>query len=666
MMMPQMQTKPSTLLCSTDEVNYYTCTPDAACAAGTFHKYSPGTFNNWLVQFDLLCESTAFLKLIYYFFFGGFFLGAVLLAPLADYYGRKGVLVLSGLLLCLVYLKAVFTADPITCALVLCCSGVLVGAYYCVGIAYLTELATQESAMIYTIMFHMAFPVSGTLVAVLLRWFRSWTVVTTIFALLPLVMILYVMYIAESPRYLVAAGNYRDASYAANVICETNTGKKKRWIFTYEHASYMQDYARFSEERDKKFFQHCYFLSYSSSRYYLLAFFVLLFTSGFAFSGLALVQKQIFANAFMNSLLLQATEAVLLFLTGFFVQHFGHKRTIGYSLLVTGALGILCTIVSYVSDSAFGFVGYLTKLAATVAFVSAVAFSAELCPARVRATGFGMCVGAGVFGLVCGGFVLEFHDNMHILFGVVAACGLLIMPFLKEPAMYSTNDDIYEINELRKKNFKEDLQQQNQSMALSDRKSSAERKSAPSTADDLPTLFTVEGSRLVKEKQEPLGFDQFYLGPDGVIRYPGKDEGGEFALTGKIVSGNSVTITKKYKEGKEIKFEGAVTRANVGGTWSDENEKGDFTFLFKLQMWKGTVGEDSQKVEWFLEQAGNKVHGLGVQEGKAVFISGGVHEDGTVRLAVRSEDGKRTVAEGKLDGGAIQGPGVSLRLVKDP
>lgn len=678
-----MKDKPETVLCTTDGTNYYVCTAEEACTSGTTYKYTESTIKNWVTQFDLLCESTMFLKVIYYFFFGGFFVGATILAPLADYFGRKGILIFSSLLLVLVYLKTVFTTDAITCAVVLCCSGLLVGVFYCVGITYLTELATQESAMIYTIMFHMAFPISGTIVAVLLRLSYNWTVVTTIFALVPLILVLYMTSMAESPRFLASKGLYKDARYAANMICESNTGKKKHWDFNYEHATYMQEYAKFAEEREGKSFQHGYFLSYASSRYYLFAFFILLFTSGFAFSGLALAEKKLFNNVFLNTLVLQAIEATLLFITGFFVQVFGHKRTIGYSLIATAGLGILCTLAYWINDSLFGIVGYINKLTATVAFVSSIAFSAELCPARVRATGFGMSVGAAVLGLMCGGFVLEFYDKLHILFGIVAACGVLVMPCLKEPAMYSTNDDIFEINEMRKNNYKEDTQKKRPSsiappaMLMTEQKLNAPLKSGldlvpaaepvPVLDEASPVLYSIEGSRIVKDRQEQIGFDLLQLAMDGTIRHEGKDEIGEYVLTGKICKGNAVTIVKKYREGKEIRFEGTRTRENVGGSWSDENEKGDFNFAFKLRPWKGTVGGKGQQitVEWFMEQTGRRIYGLAIQDELAIFISGIVHESGTVSLTIAGENDMRQHIEGKMEGNKIHGPEISLKLSKD-
>ncbi len=678
-MMPQMQARPDTMLCSTDNTNYYTCTPDAACLDGMYYKYPSNVVKTWITQFDLVCDSTVFLKLIYYFFLGGFLIGALVLAPLADHYGRKGLIVLSAVLICPVYLKAVFTSDPITCAVVLCCCGVLVGVFYCVSITYLTELATQESAMVYTTMFHMAFPVSGTLVALLLRGFRSWTVVTAVFAFVPLVILLYMTAVAESPRFLASKGLYKDARIAANSVCACNTGKKKRWNFAYEHATYMQEYNKFSEEREGKILQHAYFASYASSRYYLLAFFVLLFTSGFAFSGLALTERKLFSKPFMNTLMLQAIEATLLFLTGFFVQIFGHKRTIGYSLLATGILGILCTLMLAVDTYIGGVVVYITKLTATVSFVSSIAFSAELCPARVRATGFGMCIGAATAGLMCGGFVLEFYSNLHILFGVVAACGVLVMPWVKEPAMYSTNDDIYEINEFRKNNYKDDAKKY-LPLGLSpiaERKSESpmDRKDGLNLVPNEPfgpaenecILYNVEGSRLVKERQEPIGFDLFQLSMDGTIKHEGKDEIGEYVLTGKIFHGSQITLLKRYKDGTEIRFEGSRTRENVSGTWSDENDKGDFTFALRLRPWKGVVGASGAQAaaEWFLEQTGRKIHGLAEQDGLALFISGSVQENGTVNLLAMSEDGKKRRLEGRMDYNAIHGPEISLKLSKD-
>ena len=679
------------LSCKGKDGTYSDCTKDQACALGdNYESNTKADVINWLYHFGLMCGDTALKKLLFYFFFSGFFLGAVLLAPLADYFGRKALLILSIILLCLVHLKLVFTYDVVSAAVVLCFSGLLVGTFYCVAITYLTEITPQESAMIYTIMFHLSFPISGTIVVIMLRYFGNWIVVTVVMSLVPLAFLAFVAYMAESPRFLASKDMYQDARHAANIMCAYNTGKRKHWVFNNENAQYMKEYVTFAETREKKFLQHFYFLTYPSCRYYLLAFAILLYCSGFAFGGLVLDQKKIFLHLFFNSLMLYFAEGCVLFIAGFLIQALGHNKAIGFALLTTGGLTVVSIILTWLSEYAYGLVGYIAKLFVFTAFVSSISFAAEVCPARVRATGFGISVGIAMLGLMSGGFVLEFHDNLHILFGIVAVVGIIALSLLKEPEMYLTNDDIYEVSELRKNNFVNDTQK---SSPLAERMGKPMHPYANSIqseeiikheeeeakeievkleqpTEDSDVIYKVEGTRLVKDRKEPLGISLFQLSLKGEVTYEAKDEIGEYRLDGQISQGNKVVIIKKYKDGKEITYTGTRTGAAVKGEWSDQTDKGDFDLDLNLQLWKGaiTVNENNVDIEWYLYQTGRKIHGLAMQGELAYFICGTIQESSELNIVVASEKGERVTIEGTLQCGKIDGKfqhgTVTLKAVK--
>ena len=138
-----MDTFPN-LLCAIDNSKVVPCDVESACISGTNYIIdTSSSIINWIYDFGLVCNHTIFLDFIYYFFFGGFLLGAVIFSSLADYFGRKLILLFTIIILCLVHLKLIFTTSIFRCAVIICCSGILVGIYYCVSISYLTEMALQ-------------------------------------------------------------------------------------------------------------------------------------------------------------------------------------------------------------------------------------------------------------------------------------------------------------------------------------------------------------------------------------------------------------------------------------------------------------------------------------------------------------------------------------------
>lgn len=460
--MPRMNDTPN-LLCEGEAGHFHPCTDEELCKSGINVKANPDTgIVNWIVTFKLFCKTDKkelFLKVIYYFFFGGFFFGTLFIVPLADYFGRKLTLVLSSLLMCLVYLKSVFSSDVYGCAVVLMFAGILAAVYYGVSIVYLTEVATQESAVVYAVLFNLAFPIAGIVVTVLFKALPDWRPIAGIMSLVPLIVLLYAAYIAESPRFLASKGMYQDAKLAANKICALNLNTKINWTFPEEKNRNSPEYTKFNEEREDSLTQYSLFFRYSSGRQYISGFCILLFCTGFAFAGLALTQKKILDSDFLDSIALYAIDFGMIFFGAFYINSIGHKKSLLLSLLITGGLAIACYIALALSDKFHGLVTYLTKLFALISFAGSISFAAEACPARVRATGLGITLSFGALGLLLGGFVWEFHDKLHLVFGVVACCGLVPLGWLTEPKDLQSNDDFLEILEYKKKNFVETIEE---------------------------------------------------------------------------------------------------------------------------------------------------------------------------------------------------------------
>lgn len=656
LMVPSMQMQPS-VLCANEDGEFHPCTVEAACVPNTRYVVDrTASVVNWVYDFGLLCESDSHLKMVSYFLLAGFCAGALIIAPLADYFGRKGMLMLSLILLCLIYLKLVFTADVVTCGIVLCCAGALVGTYYCSAVAYLTEITTQEFAVVYAGLFHLAFPIAGATVISLLRLFKEWKPVVTVMSLVPLIFIVYASCISESPRLLAAKGLYDDARYEANQICKFNVGRQKHWKFSYEKATFMEDYAAFAAERDSRFFQHFYLLNYSSARNYLCSFSVLLFLTAFSFAGLTLTQQPIYKNPFVDALVLYMFEAILLFISVFIVQRLGHIKTIALLLVLAAGLGIASVLTNLIHDYVHTLTGYLAKLPSFVALVASVSFAAENCPTRVRATGLGMVSSVGVLGLIAGGLLLETYEAPYVVFGIVAGCGILGLVRVKEPHMYLNNDDIYEIIEFKKKNYQGESEKDSKVVKPLKETVVKEMKGVPKSHEEL-MHYSVKGKRMVGENEEPLGFESLDLHLDGSIKSAGQDTMGQYSLKGSIKSISQVNITKKYDSGIEIIYDGTLTGNSVKGTWKGESDGGNFEFAIQAQQWKGQVnyqGADVELVLW-IAQENQQLAGLGQTSESLLLMKGEVAGSSKVQLTIVDEKGKRMEIPGTYSSSEISG-----------
>ena len=86
------------LLCMGADGKEYECARELACDSSEFRvNYNdPETFENWITELDLICSPKWMIGLIGTISFAGFIFGAFFIIPLADYYGRRKMLLVGG------------------------------------------------------------------------------------------------------------------------------------------------------------------------------------------------------------------------------------------------------------------------------------------------------------------------------------------------------------------------------------------------------------------------------------------------------------------------------------------------------------------------------------------------------------------------------------------
>jgi len=652
MMMPMMQVTPD-LVCADKNSEYKACTKEQACSGKYKWKVDETTdYYSWITEFGLLCETTNFLKIVAYFFLAGFFFGAILIAPLADFVGRKSILMLSSVMLCLLYLKFVFTTTVTGCSLVLFFVGLFVSAHYCSAITYLSEIGTREHSIINVTKFHLAFPFSGAVTYYILIVTGDWKIVTAFMSLVPLVLLVYITYFAESPRYLFGKRDFESSQYAANCISAINLGQKKKWEF--ENKELPNEVSQIYNNRNQIVCNQCFLLSYSSSRQYVIAFALLLMCTGFAFSGTALSQKQLLDEPFYNSLATYAVEFLMILAVGYLVRAFGYIKSIFFALCATGALGLSSYIVLLVDDYAHGVSTYLMKICALMAFVASISLAADLCPPRIRGTGFGISIGFACVGIISGGIMQEFYDKLHIVFGIVALSGVVFLPWVASLSKYSNSDDVTEIAELyngKSKDYKIQI-----SSPLPNAENPNHNKNIISTYE------IVESSAKIKDQEFKVGLENFSVNMKGEITGKGfcKVTNSDYELTGTLKNGTEFNLVKKILNAKsEMKFIGRREGDKITGEmFVNEDQKAQFEMKIKAKVWEGEIKKDEkiEKVEWALNIENKKVYGLGIMKNKAHFISGNIEEDNKLKMRIMTENESEASFEGTfIENESIQG-----------
>lgn len=595
----------------------------------------------WLTDFKDLESDSSLLYYSFYFFLGGFLVGAFILSPLADSFGRKTMIFISANMLCIIYLRMVFIHVMPNCAFWLFLAGLFIAIYYCSSVVYLTEITTQGTAVIFVSIFHISFPLSGLAVAVIFKNLGDWKILTSIMSLIPLIIYGYIAYIMESPRLLAAKEFYQDAKRSINELCLYNTGKKKNFEFKKEKDEFIKDYSDFNTIREGKNFQHCYICSYYSGFIYFIGFFLLLGCIGFGLAGSFCYQNPLFSGSYFDKLMMNFIDLANIFICGFIIHSIGYRKTIFGALLCVVTLGFVSKFTA-VSSTAYALEVLFMRELLILAFIGAISLAAEDCPARVRATGFGITFSGALIGLIVGGLAYQFLNCSEWIFGIVAVAGCITLIINKEPDVLNLTDDIYEISEFRKSKCKE----------------KAVEEMKVFSKEEHFLILTINGTRQVKGQDEPIGIDQLKISMQGNISQEGSDTKGNYKIQGNITQNSKFTFDKKYTDNTQIHFEGERNGTDVQGTWTIDGDSGSFKFALKLNLWKGEIAKEnsSSELEWFLEQAGNTMSGFGSTDKTKYLIHGNVQDPGKAMFTFMNEKGEEGSFEGIINNeGVIQG-----------
>jgi len=457
MLIPLMNISPAMLCAQNEHPDIFEqCSLSEACSHNSYDiKVDISkSLTNWLVTFHLYCESdNSTLRLIEYLYFIGILAGSFFLAPLADYFGRKTMLLLSSIIISLAYLKLLFTEDIVSWTIVIVGSAICVSIYFISAISYISEITSYQSAGLHICFFILSFPISGMLTSLFMQYTQDWKTHSTIFAIIPLIIIAYFAYIAESPRFLASRQDFEEAKQSINKICTFNLNKIKKWIFETENAIYTRTYHEFEVNRQGKWYQIGYLFTNSSGRFYLAGFTILLLSTGFTFGGLGIMRIGIVKNILVDAIITRALELIVIVVLGIAFYKFGHIKPIFVLMFLTSFISILCTYCLLSKARTLLIFSYIGKLSSLCAFVGTAIFSVNCCPVRARAAGFGFTFGIGILGALLGFFVYENYAELHYLFALSVFIGIGGLRFTTEPGSYRTNDDIYEIVEDAKKNF---------------------------------------------------------------------------------------------------------------------------------------------------------------------------------------------------------------------
>ena len=173
--------------------------------------------------------------------------------------------------------------------------------------------------------------------------------------------------------------------------------------------------------------------------------------------------------------------------------------------------------------------------------------------------------------------------EIQILFGFIALCGVMMLPWITRMLTFSSMDDIIEVveNYIRPK--------------------------------DRRFEFHVDGFRFIRGVRINLGITKIEVGMNRDLCGEGIDNNGKYIIEGKIINGSKFNFIKKYSNGIQFKFNGDRKGIKVSGSYESNKDNGSFEMRFKAKLWVGQINKNEarEKLNWILNNDENTIYGLG-------------------------------------------------------
>lgn len=186
----------------------------------------PNSFRNWVDpdKLDLTCESKVLIGFLGAFFFIGFALSSAVIPRIADLYGRKRIYTFSMVLNLLFGVFLFFSKSIYFSIFSFFFIGVSSGGRVVVGTMYVNEfLPERNQSFIITLL--LALDASQLLFeAIYYYYFRDWEPLFMFFIFFYVMVVLAVLQLPESPKYLYAKKKFDEARLSLQTIAYHNKG----------------------------------------------------------------------------------------------------------------------------------------------------------------------------------------------------------------------------------------------------------------------------------------------------------------------------------------------------------------------------------------------------------------------------------------------------------
>lgn len=383
--------------------------------------------------------------------FVSFLIGSVTSGQLSDRYGRRKPCIYSSFLMTIFSFISAFSPDIYTLICLRICLGLLVGFFGPLGATMITELTPKNSRGRFMAIL-TASMVIGELYGSLMAFVFLKNLVTGDWRVLIICCtipgsfswLMSLVFLKESPRYELVAGNYTEAFAIIEEMARENNFDEYKTL----NGETRRKLVQWSEENNNDLMKLDKAASLESlfrneRKFITPLLWFNWFTSSFVYYGIIVFMPYILEKIstqepkneeemsdIVKILISTATEIVSVGLAAFLIEHksFGRKN----SMIIFYAFGCFtCSVVFVMKEVDFVVFATIARFFLSVTIIFCYQYTSEIYPTKIRTTGLGMANGIGRLGGIimpwaCVGLV---QINLFAPFVVFAALSFIASTF---------------------------------------------------------------------------------------------------------------------------------------------------------------------------------------------------------------------------------------------
>uniref|UniRef100_A0A8D3CS35 Solute carrier family 22 member 6 n=1 Tax=Scophthalmus maximus TaxID=52904 RepID=A0A8D3CS35_SCOMX len=355
----------------------------AACPHGWTYdrsQFSSTTATEW----DLVCDDKRLNQALATYFFVGVMIGAVLFGQLSDKFGRKSMLLVALISATVLGFSSAFSTSYVMFALSRALCGVALSGISIIGVVLGIEWTDVKHRTFTGTIMSLSWSMGNMSLALLAYFIRDWRHLLLAVTAPCLVAILFWWWLPESARWLLANGRVEEAQKYL-VQCAAMNGKKKN-TSTLNTETLAKVTVSEVAERNHSYLD---LVKTPQLRKITLCSGLFWFAVAFLYYGISFKISGFGVNIYLTQFIYAAIEAPAKILTFFVLDWIGRRNGQAWSLIITGALIGVNTVVPLEFSVLRTCIAVVAKGFSEAAFTTAFLYSAELFPTVLRQCGIG-------------------------------------------------------------------------------------------------------------------------------------------------------------------------------------------------------------------------------------------------------------------------------------